>query len=73
MIIPKNTTWLIKNGRILDPANNIDRIGDLAIKDGRIGLTDQLTSGEVEVIDATGFLVVPGLIDMHVHLREPGQ
>ena len=72
-MIQTTTTWLIKNGRILDPANNVDRIGDLVIIDGRIGTTNQSALGDFEVIDATGLLVIPGLTDMHVHLREPGQ
>lgn len=68
---------LIKNGRIIDPANHVDRTADLLVEDGRIALIDQNISagpdvGDVEIIDAAGQLVVPGLIDMHTHLREPG-
>ncbi len=64
---------VIKNGRIVDPAQSIDRTGDVAIADGvirEIG-TDIDTIGS-EVFDATGLVVAPGFIDMHVHLREPG-
>jgi len=63
-----------RNGRIIDPANNRDETGDLVIANGRIA--DQSATrnpqSEIEQIDATGLIVVPGLIDMHVHLREPG-
>ena len=68
-----NTSLHIKGGRIIDPANGIDRIGDLFVRDGLI--VDSLPKNEkdVEVIDATGKVVSPGLIDIHVHFREPGQ
>jgi len=59
----------IKNGHVIDPANGIDEIRDICIAAGKIAAA----SDDNEVIDATGKLVVPGLIDMHVHLREPGR
>ena len=66
----------ITNGHIIDPANNIDEVGDLVIADGRIvRVADQEKvpkSPTTDVYDATGLIVAPGLIDMHVHLREPG-
>lgn len=62
---------LIKNGRIIDPANSRDETGDLFIKDGRIAAGP--AEGKFETLDATGLVVAPGLIDIHVHLREPGQ
>lgn len=62
---------LIKNGRIIDPANHRDEIGDIAIQDGKISFG--APGGAVEVLDATGLVIAPGLIDIHVHLREPGQ
>lgn len=68
-----STSWRIVNGRIIDPANKIDRIGDLLIKDGQIVDAVQPVDGSIAVIDAAGCWVVPGLIDMHVHLREPGE
>lgn len=68
-----STSWRIVNGRIIDPANKIDRIGDLAIKDGLIADAAQTVVADLPVIDAAGCWVVPGLIDMHVHLREPGE
>jgi dihydroorotase len=69
---------LLQNGRIIDPVNNTDTTGDLLISDGRIasiGPAGSLTlSGkEGEIVDLAGKWVVPGLIDMHVHLREPGE
>jgi len=68
-----SASWCIKNGRIIDPANDIDRIADLLVIDGRIKGTDQPAPPGVPEIDARGLWVVPGLIDMHVHLREPGE
>ena len=65
---------IIRNGRIIDPATKRDEIGDLVIANGRIA--DQSTvhnpKSETAEINAKGLIVVPGLIDMHVHLREPG-
>ena len=69
----QNTSWLIKNGRIIDPANRIDRTGDLLVHHGRIAEATQNSALECTEIDAGGLWVVPGLTDMHVHLREPGQ
>ncbi len=65
--------WLIKNGRIIDPKNGIDRQGDLLVLEGRIAAEQTPVPASVRVIDASGCWVVPGLIDMHVHLREPGE
>jgi dihydroorotase len=64
---------VIKNGRVIDPASQTDRIADVLIVDGRIaGVAPNLSSPNAEVFDATGMIVAPGFIDMHVHLREPG-
>ena len=65
---------LIRGGRVIDPANDFDGVADVLIVDGKIAAVapDIKSSTQVE-FDATGKLVVPGLIDMHVHLREPGQ
>ena len=67
-------TILIRNGRIIDPANERDEIGDLFIVDGRIAKQSEVGNQQsaVEEIDATGLIVSPGLIDIHVHFREPG-
>jgi dihydroorotase len=65
---------LIKGGRVIDPCQGIDDILDIRVKDGVITeLGSGLNAGNgVEVIEVAGLLVVPGLIDMHVHLRDPG-
>ena len=67
-----NTELLIKNGRVIDPANNIDQNCDVLIYDGKIVELGKIEKKVKDVIDATGKLVVPGLIDIHVHFREPG-
>ena len=65
---------LIKRGRVIDPANKIDKIADVLVEDGRIAAVgENLPSEGAEVFEAEGKIVSPGLIDMHVHLREPGQ
>ncbi|MFY9726898.1 MAG: dihydroorotase [Bryobacteraceae bacterium] len=64
---------LIRNGRVIDPASQTDGTADVLIADGRIvGVAQNLASPNAEVFDATGLVVAPGFIDMHVHLREPG-
>ena len=64
---------VIRNGRVIDPSTNTDRVADVLIVDGRIaGVAPNLSSPKAEVFDATGMIVAPGFIDMHVHLREPG-
>ncbi|MEO8350159.1 MAG: dihydroorotase [Chthoniobacteraceae bacterium] len=66
---------LIQGGRIIDPANRRDETGDLLLLDGVIAEPSRADSLEEkpEIIDARGLVVAPGLIDLHVHLREPGQ
>ena len=66
---------LIENGRVVDPAQQLDRIANLLVVDGKIASldpsADKIPAG-VERVDASGKIVTPGLVDMHVHLREPG-
>ncbi len=65
--------WLIKDGRIIDPKSGIDRQGDLLVIAGRIAAEGTPVPASARVVDASGCWVVPGLVDMHVHLREPGE
>ena len=63
---------VIKNGRVIDPANGRDEIADVAIEQGKIVKVGRVSGKAREVIDASGKIVCPGLIDIHVHCREPG-
>lgn len=63
---------LIKNGRLIDPANKVDRVADLLIDDFRVQKIGKIDEACDIQIDATGKIVSPGLIDLHVHFREPG-
>jgi dihydroorotase len=65
-------TLILKGGRILDPGRKIDQPGDLILSDGKI-VAEIPDGSEVEEISVAGQVVTPGLIDIHVHLREPGQ
>src|SRR5471030_291686 len=64
----------IHNGRVIDPSQNLDRVCDLWIEGERVlAIGDRPDLRAETTIDATGKIVCPGLIDMHVHLREPGR
>ena len=64
---------LLKGGRVVDPARNMDIVADVLIKNGLIAAVGSgLAAAGAAVIDATGLVVAPGLVDMHTHLREPG-
>ena len=63
---------LITNGRVIDPANRRDEIADVAIAKGKIARIGKVSGKARETIDAKGMIVCPGLIDIHVHCREPG-
>lgn len=68
------TTLLIQNGHVIDPANKIDEPCDIFVRNGRIEKIAKTISDKAdEVIDAKGLIVTPGLIDLQVHLREPGR
>jgi dihydroorotase len=64
---------LIQNGRVIDPSQSMDRVTNLLIDKGKIAAYGVQADGSETVIDASGKIVAPGLIDMHVHLREPGR
>jgi dihydroorotase len=67
---------LIRGGRIVDPSQSLDRVDDLLLRDGRVVAIGQAAVDNPvadEVFDASGLIVTPGLVDMHVHLREPGR
>ena len=68
---------LLTGGRVIDPANHLDAVVDVLVSDGRIAAVDPEVGmeapGQIERFDASGLVVCPGLIDLHVHLREPGQ
>lgn len=65
--------YLIKNGRVIDPADNIDEVLDVLVSGGKIEKAAKNLSEKAEVIDAKGLIVAPALVDMHTHLREPGR
>jgi dihydroorotase len=71
------TALVIRGGRLVDPAAGVDALKDLLLKDGHVaeiaGPGKLKATNGAEVLDATGMVVAPGLIDIHVHLREPGQ
>ena len=66
---------LIRGGRLIDPKNKVDEKLDLLVEQGKVAETGKKLASDkdTEVLDATGKVVVPGLVDMHVHLREPGR
>jgi dihydroorotase len=64
---------LIRGGRVLDPANDVDREADILIEEGRIARVEPGIGSAERVIDARNRIVAPGLVDIHVHLRDPGQ
>ena len=64
---------LIKNGRIIDPDSKMDQVAELLIENDKIAAVEEKIEEEADrVVDAEGCYVMPGLIDMHVHLRDPG-
>src|SRR5687767_2160721 len=63
---------LIQNGTVLDPAQNTERKADVLLRDGKVAVVGTNLGKADRVIDASGKYVVPGLIDIHVHFREPG-
>lgn len=69
-----SSTTIITNGRVIDPQNNLDQITDVVLSDGKVTSIGKVASIDgATVIHADGCIVTPGLIDIHVHFREPGQ
>ena len=65
---------LIRGGRVIDPKNGFDGIADVLVMDGKIAaIGENLDAQDVKTLDASGKVVAPGFIDMHCHLRDPGQ
>ncbi len=68
---------MLKGGRVVDPSSGLDEVADVLITDGRIAEIGQIDSASIglnpaDIVDVSGKIVLPGLIDMHVHFREPG-
>ena len=68
---------LLRGGRIVDPSQSLDEVGDVLVSDGRVesvgGRIDAASRDDVDVVDCAGLVVSPGFIDVHCHLREPGR
>src|ERR1700757_2650160 len=76
MTRPEYKSLLIKGGHLIDPAAKINASMDVLLRDGRVAevaLPNRIRGGADETFDARGLVVAPGFIDLHVHLREPGQ
>jgi dihydroorotase len=78
LVVLAMSRYLIKGGRVIDPAHFVDDVLDVLIEDGKIAAVGKKLAGAqtahgAEIVDASGKLVVPGLVDMHVHLRDPGR
>jgi dihydroorotase len=65
--------YVIKGARLVDPASGVDACCDVALRDGVVAEVGSVDAGGAEVIECTGAVVAPGLVDMHTHLREPGR
>lgn len=63
----------LAGGRLLDPSDGLDRVGDLCLLDGRVAGIDLPPHGDEHLVDVEGCWVTPGFVDLHTHLREPGQ
>src|SRR5213075_1720021 len=73
---PSAMDLLLRGGRVLDPATKLDGAADVLVRDGVVAEVGRGLAGgpgSIREIDVSGLLVVPGLVDLHVHLREPGQ
>jgi len=71
---PASTDILIRGGRVVDPSQELDREADVLIREGRVAEVGRgLAAGAARVVEAGGKIICPGLMDVHVHLREPGE
>ena len=68
-----NTNWILKGARVIDPINNIDSVQDIYVRDGRIAAAEDMEGVDAQILNLDGYVVTPGLIDIHVHLRQPGK
>jgi dihydroorotase len=66
-------TLILRGGRVIDPANDIDRVTDVVVRDGRVVRVGDGGGEDAETLDVSGLVVTPGFVDIHTHLREPGQ
>src|SRR5579872_660218 len=76
MLMTKSHSLIIKGGHLIDPAAKVNAPMDVLLRDGRvaeIAMPNKTRGGADEKFDARGLIVAPGFIDLHVHLREPGQ
>jgi dihydroorotase len=65
---------IVRQGRVVDPSQKLDKVVDLGVEDGRVvEIAPRIRKKGRKEIDARGLVVAPGFIDMHVHLREPGR
>jgi dihydroorotase len=71
--VQQTRSILLAGGRVIDPAQAMDRVTNVLLDSGRVAAYDVAPSDGMEVLDVTDRIVAPGLIDMHVHLREPGR
>ncbi|MEI6714567.1 MAG: dihydroorotase [Verrucomicrobiota bacterium] len=68
-----SSSILFKSGRVIDPANARDAVGDILVVDGKVADTGFPVPADAELVDCKGLVIAPGLVDLHVHFREPGQ
>ena len=66
-------SWILKGARVIDPVNNVDEVRDIYIRDGIIVEPGTISEDEAQVLELGNYVVTPGLIDIHVHLRQPGK
>ncbi len=73
MSMKQQNNWILAGARVIDPANDVDEIRNIYVRDGKIVTAEEMEGVDAEELDLTGKVVAPGLIDVHVHLRQPGK